>query len=145
MDMVTDMSLNHQKCHWIQYVTFGHPAAFRTGRASKCFGTCESRTMPDSWVWKLGLARLVTDGLKRETNLSVCVRASAHPRKVWSKRLVSFKIYALSVLSFVGSVAEPDTATVAAENLALQRLSAGPFYLIPSALHPRGSTCGLDN
>ena len=59
------------------------------------------------------------------------------------RRLVSFKIYAFSVLSFVGSVAEPDAATTAAEHVALQRLSEGPFHSIPSALLQRGSACGL--
>ena len=59
------------------------------------------------------------------------------------QRLVSFKIYAFSVLSIVGSVAEPDAATTAAERVALQRLSAGPFHSIPSALLQRGSACGL--
>ena len=59
------------------------------------------------------------------------------------QRLVPFKIYASSVLSFVGSVAEPDTATTVAENRALQRLSAGPFHASLSALLRRRSACGL--
>ena len=41
------------------------------------------------------------------------------------------------------SVAEPDAATTAAEHVALQRLSAGPFHSIPSALLQRGRACGL--
>ena len=58
--------------------------------------------------------------------------------------LVPCRIYALSILSSIGSVAEPDPATIAAENLALQRPSAGPLHhSIPSALHRRGSACGL--
>ena len=60
-----------------------------------------------------------------------------------SEWVVSFTIYALSVLSFIGSVAEPDTATIKAEILALQRLSAGPFHSLLSALLRRGSACGL--
>ena len=43
------------------------------------------------------------------------------------QRLVSFKIFALFVLTFVGSVAEPDTATIATENMALQRSRLGLF------------------
>ena len=46
--------------------------------------------------------------------------------------LVPFKIFALSVLTFIGSVAEPDKATIVADN-ALQRLSAGPFLARPAA------------
>ena len=37
------------------------------------------------------------------------------------QRFDSFKICALSVLSFIGSVTEPDAATIMAENHALQR------------------------
>ena len=67
---------------------------------------------------------------KRETNSLVYVLASAAPRKGWSKdSSLSRFMYALSVLSSMGSVAEPDTATVTAENLALQRFSAGLFTL----------------
>ena len=103
---------------------------------------CRSMIMTGIWPLKLGLEKLVTDGLKRERNSLVYVLASAAPRKAWSKP-VFFKIYALSVLSFIGSVAEPDTATITAENLPQQRLSAGPFHSIPSALLRRGSAFGL--
>ena len=41
--------------------------------------------MPSIGAWNLGLARPVKDGLKQETDLLGCVRASAHPRIVWSK------------------------------------------------------------
>ena len=57
--------------------------------------------------------------------------------------LVSSKINALSVLSFIGFVAQPDESSIMAEDLALQRLSAGPFHSVPSALLRRGSACGL--
>ena len=48
----------------------------------------------------------------------------------------------MSVLSIIGSVAEPDTATITVENLALHRLSAGPLHSIPSAQR-RGTAVGL--
>ena len=64
--------------------------------------------------------------------------------RAWCRSLALFKIYALSVLAFVGSVSEPDKETVTAENLALQGLSAGPFsHIFPSFLLRRGSGCGL--
>ena len=60
------------------------------------------------------------------------------------QRLVSFKVYALSVLSFVGSVAEPYKETIAVDDLALQRLSAGPFHGLPSAMLLRGCISALN-
>ena len=65
------------------------------------------------------------------TCVGVCARASA-PRRVWSKD-VSLSRYMPRLYA----------ATIAAENLALQRLSAGPFHSIPSALLRQGSACGL--
>ena len=46
------------------------------------------------------------------------------------QRLVAFKIFELSVLKYVGSVAEPDKAISAVENIALQRVSAGLCSLV---------------
>ena len=42
------------------------------------------------------------------------------------KRLCDFKIYAISVLSLIGSVCAPDKATLKAENHALQCITASP-------------------
>ena len=72
--------------------------------------------------------------------VSARVRSSSQSRVQW---LVSVEIYAVSGLTFVGSVAEPDKAAIAAENLALQRLSARPFHALLAALLRRRSTCGL--
>ena len=59
------------------------------------------------------------------------------------ERLCDFKIYAISVLSFIGSVCAPDKATLKAENHALQCTPAGPYNAIPSNLLGVGSVCGL--
>ena len=59
------------------------------------------------------------------------------------ERLCDFKIYAISVLSFIGSVCAPDKATLKAENHALQCTTAGPYNAIPSSLLQVGSICGL--
>ena len=56
------------------------------------------------------------------------------------ERLCDFKIYAISVLSFIGSVCAPDKATLKAENHALQCTTAGPYNAIPSGV---GSVCGI--
>ena len=59
------------------------------------------------------------------------------------ERLCDFKIYAISVLSFIGSVCAPDKATIKAENHALECTTAGPYTAIPSNLLGVGSVCGL--
>ena len=78
----------------------------------------------------------------RNKFVGICVRIrSSSPSLV--RRLLSFKIYALSVFTCIGSVAEPDTATITAKNLALQRPSAGPLHALSPASLRRRSTCGL--
>ena len=59
------------------------------------------------------------------------------------ERLCDFKIYAISVLSFIGSVCTPDNATLKVENHALQCTTAGPYNAITSSLLQLGSICGL--
>ena len=59
------------------------------------------------------------------------------------ERLCDIKIYAISVLSSIGSVCAPDKATLKAENHALQCTTAGPYNAIPSKFLAVGSVCGL--
>ena len=59
------------------------------------------------------------------------------------ERLCDFKIYAISVLSFIGSVCAPDKATLKTENHALECTTAGPYNATPSNLLGVGSVCGL--
>ena len=59
------------------------------------------------------------------------------------ERLCDIKIWAISVLSFIGSVCAPDKATLKAENHALQCTTAGPYNAIPSKFLAVGSVCGL--
>ena len=59
------------------------------------------------------------------------------------ERLCDIKIYAISVLSFIGSVCAPDKATVKDDTHALQCTTAGPCNAIPSKLLAVGSVCGL--
>ena len=58
------------------------------------------------------------------------------------ERLCDLKIYAISVLSFIGSVCAPDKATLKAENHALQCTTAGPYNAIPSNLLGVGCVYG---
>ena len=59
------------------------------------------------------------------------------------ERLCDFKIYAISVLCFIGSVCGPDKATLKAENHALQWTTAGPCNTIPSSVLGVGYVRGL--
>ena len=59
------------------------------------------------------------------------------------ERLCDLKIYAISVLSFIGSVCAPDKATIKAENYTLQCTTAGPYNAISCKLLEVGSVCGL--
>ena len=70
------------------------------------------------------------------------LKINASPKSL-VERLCDFKIYAMSVLCFVGSVCAPDQATFKAENCALQFTTAGPCDAKPSTLLVVGSVCGL--
>ena len=59
------------------------------------------------------------------------------------ERLCDFRVYAISVLSSVGSVCAPDNATLKTENRALQCTTTGPYNTVPSSLLQVGSICGL--
>ena len=59
------------------------------------------------------------------------------------ERLCDFKIYAVSVLSYLGSICAPDEAALKAEAHALQCTAARPYNAIPANLLGVGSVCGL--
>ena len=97
--------------------------SLRSGSAPRSlfFSLCRSVFTPNIWVSSLDQVLLHTDRLKARKKFHV---ACARIRASWQSlvlRLVSFKIYTLSVLAFVGSVCEPDKETVTAENSSLQR------------------------
>ena len=65
------------------------------------------------------------------------------PKACMVAKLCDLKIYALSVLGYIGSISEPDDATLEAEAHALLCSTAGPYNAIPTNLLYVGSTCGL--
>ena len=67
----------------------------------------------------------------RNNFVSVCVCPHSLVLAEFSSKDLSFNIHALSVLTFVGSMAEPDKETISAETAALQRLSAGFLHALP--------------
>ena len=63
--------------------------------------------------------------------------------KSFGERLVYFKIHALSVLGYLGSISAPDKAILKEEAHALQCTTAGPCNAISTDLLRAGSACGL--
>ena len=81
--------------------------------------------MPGIWASTLGPDVADCRWIKaRNKFVSFCARIRSSSQSL-IQRLVSFKIFELPVLKYVGSVAEPDKAIIAVENIAFQRLSAG--------------------
>ena len=59
------------------------------------------------------------------------------------ERLIDFKMYALSVLGYIGSISTPDEATLKEESHALQCTTAGTHNAVPTDLLRAGSVWGL--
>ena len=81
-------------------------------------------------------------GLQPEKFIQRVMKINASTKSL-VERLCDFKIYAISVLSFIGSVCAPGKATLKAESHGLQCTTAGPYNAIPSSLLQVGSICGL--
>ena len=74
--------------------------------------------------------------------MGACARIRSSSQRL-VQRLVCFKIYALAGLTFIGSVAEPDKATIVVENLALKGFRLGLFTHCQQLCCGEGSTCGF--
>ena len=70
-------------------------------------------------------------------------RWTAHRKNHLVERLCDFKIYAVSVLSYIGFICAPDKATLIAEAHAFQCTTAGPYNATPPSLLGVGTVCGL--
>ena len=81
-------------------------------------------------------------GRRPKKNIQRVMKINASTKSL-VERLCDFKIYAISVPSFIGSVCTTDKATLKAENHALQCTTAGQYNAIPSSLLQVGSLCGL--
>ena len=130
---------NTKKCHWTQYRNLSIP------QLSEWVGTHGMQINDHAKYLGIEIGPSAANHRwtkARNKFVGVCARVRTSSQGL-VQRLVSFKIFALSVLSNIGLAAEPDAASVAAETLALQRLSAGSFHSLPSALLRRGSVCGL--
>ena len=128
VDNTAGLNLKYRKCCWVQYGT--------EARDSLCSWTSENcgelREMqivkhaknigtmigPDGYLhrWTAPRKKIIQRVMK--------INAST---KSLVERLCDLTIYAISLLSFIGSVCAPDQATLNAENHTLQCTTAGPY------------------
>ena len=90
----------------------------------------------------MDLRVIFTVGRHRGKNIRRAQKTIASTQSL-VERLSDFKIYALSVLGYLGSISAPDEATLKDEAHALQCTTAGPYNAIPTSLLCVGSVCGL--
>ena len=144
VDHIAGLNLNYRKCCWVQYGNEEH-VPLRTWISENCEEFCEMQIVrhakkvgtmigPDGYLHRWTAPR------KNFVQRVMKINAST---KSLVERLCDLKIYAISVLSFIGSACAPDKATLKAENHALQCTTAGPYNAIPSTLLQVGSVCGL--
>ena len=140
VDSIAGLNLNYRKCYWLQYGT-EERGSLRAWISENCEEFREMHfvrhakhvgTMigPDGHLhrWSAPRKKFIQRVLK--------INAST---KSLVERLCDFKIVAISVLSFIGSVCAPDKATFKAENHALQCTTADPYNATPSTLLGVGS------
>ena len=144
VDYIVGLNLNYRRCRWVQYGTEGRESLWhwlsknceefremQSVRHAKYVGTMIS---PDGHIhrWSANRTKFIQRVLKINASTNSLV-----------ERLCDFKIYAISVLSFICSVCAPDKATLKADNHALQCTTAGPYNAIPCNLLRVCSICGL--
>ena len=131
VDNIPGLNLNYRKCCWVQNGTeareslctwisenCGEFREIQILRHAKYIGTMIG---PDGYLHRWTAPRKN----QRVMNINASTRSLV-------ERPCELKIYAISVLSFIGSVCAPDKATLKAENHALQCTTAGPYNAIPS-------------
>ena len=144
VDYIAGLNLTYHKCCWVQYGT-EELESLRTWnlgglRRVPRDSNCSTRHICWNHVW-LGWTPSSLVGTQEKINQRVLkINAS---NKSLVEQLCDFKIYAISVLSFIGSVCAPDKATLKAENHALQCTTAGTYHAKPSNLLGVGSIRGL--
>ena len=144
VDYIAGLNLNYRKCCWVQYDT-EERESLRTWISENCEEFREMQNVrhakhvgtmigPDGHIhrWTAHQKKFIQRVLKINASTTSLV-----------ERLCDFKIYAIPVLSFIGSVCASDKATLKAQNHALQCATAGPYNAIPSTLLGFSSVCGL--
>ena len=138
IDCIAGLNLNFRKCCWVQHGTEEHDS-LRTWISENCE---ESREMQIVRHAKY-VGAMIGPNERRPEKFGQRVMKINASTKSLVERLCGSKIYAISVLSFIGSVCASDNATLKAENHALQCTTAGPYKRYPSSLLQVGTICKL--
>ena len=144
IDCIAGLNLNYRKCCSVQYGNAEHDS-LRTWISETCEEFREMQIVRHAkYVGTMidPKAHLHRWTAHRKKFIQRVMKINASTKSL-VERLCDFKIYAISVLSFIGSVCAPDKATLKAENHALQCTTAGPYNAISSSLLQVGSICGL--
>ena len=144
IDCIAGLNLNYRKCCWVLYGNEEHDS-LRTWISENCE---EFRDMQIVRHAKYVGTRIGPDGhlhrwtAQRKKCMQRVMKINVSTKSL-VERLCDIKIYAISVLNFIGSVCAPDKATLKGENHAFQCTTAGPCNTIASKLLEVGSVCGL--
>ena len=143
VDHTAGLNLNYRKCCWVQYGSEERESLWHW-LSENCE---EFREMQFVRHAKYVGTMIGPDGyLHRWTAPRMFYPARVENQCFYQspvERLCDFKIYAIPVLRFIGSVCAPDKATLKAETHALQCTTAGLYNATPSNLLGVGSVCGL--
>ena len=143
VDHIAGLNLNHRKCCWVQNGSERRESLLRwlshncedfrkmqVVRYARYVGTMIG---PDGHIHRWTAPRKI---IQRVLKINASTKSLV-------ERLCDFKIYAVYVLSYIGSVCAPDKAALKAEADAFQCTTAGPYNAIPTSLLGVGSVCGL--
>ena len=125
VDYIAGFNLNYRKCCWVQHGTFAVLRDANCPIRQNCWNHDWPRWTHSSLV-----------GTNKKFIQRV-LKISASTKSLIDRLFV--QIYAISVLSFIGSECTPHKTTLKAENHALQCTTAGPYHATPSNLLGVGS------
>ena len=133
VDRVARHNLNHRKCYWAQYGS-GSCHELLNWVGTNCEELCEMKIVkyanyvgtmigPEGYLHRWAAPRKQTIQRTKKINEST---------KSLVERWVDFKIYALSVLGYLGSISAPEEATLKEELCSVTRCKNGtlPYQLI---------------
>ena len=144
VDRIAGLNLNDRKCCWVQYGSERRESLLN-GLSDNCEDFREMQLV--RYAMYVGTT-IGPDGhihrwtAPRKKFMQRVLKINASTRSLL-ERLCDLKIFAVSVLSYIGSICAPDRATLKAEAHALQCTTAGPYNAIPTSLLGVGSVCGL--
>ena len=144
VDPVAGLNLNHQKCCWVHYGSDSchelldwvstNCEEFREMKIVKYAEYVGTMFRPEGFLHRWTAPRKKFIQRTRKINGT---------SKSLVERLVDFKVYAFSVLGYLGSISAPDGAALNEEAHALQCTTSGPCSAISTDLLRAGSVCGL--